>query len=419
MESTLSILPIDIILDVLTPLSEEDLYNVALVSSHLSGSANRLLYRSISLQLRPLSGQDNSLHRLERLVDTLTRKPHLQPYVLRLTIDLRYRFGESRFGDHANLLGLLPNLQILSLQPPPYDFGLSMLASPILQTLHLNFSNGRDHDGNAQVPGPLDIIEHVFWAPQLRRLLVEGVTFDSAFSQKFGMYPSRSSLITDLQFRDCDQQQLGCLPNMLNCIKALERFALEIHTPWKISYRCSKGIEPAMLGQAIGIHAESLVRLEIASSDTAEFCQTSLLGGLAGYPRLKKLAIPDDLLFTISDKHATLVDVLPASLEELQLQFTMLATPPGKDVNRLLRLDRLHQLATTKETRFTALRRVIVWYQPTELWSNDGSCYGPLSDMDDLKAVFQNVGVKFKYLSETYFFETPFSAEENDNLFQS
>ncbi|PVH74578.1 hypothetical protein DL98DRAFT_575600 [Cadophora sp. DSE1049] len=421
MALTLSTLSNDIILEILSPLSRKDLYNVALVSSWLAGPAHRLLYRSIDLKLRfPTKAEhameDKNLHIFARLVDTLTENPHLQPYVSRLCVKVWMYTRQHRFEDHANLLGLLPNLQSLSLQPPPYDFQLSMLASPVLQTLHLDFSNGRDHNGEGQSPDPLDIIERVLWAPHLRRLLVEGISFTSVFSQIFQAHQSRSSPITDLQFRTCSQEKIGSFPNILACIKALERFTFEILTPWETSHGYAKGVEPATLGQAIGMHSESLVHLEIVSSDAAEFSQTSLFGGLAGYPKLKKLAIPDELLYNVSDELLSLIDVLPPNLEELQLQFAMLRTQ-GNDPSRSLRLDRLLQLAAAKEARIPALRRIIVWCQPCECWSNDGSRYGPLSDMDDLRDVFQKVGVEFEFLSEPYFVETPFGGEESDRLF--
>ncbi|KAH7418525.1 hypothetical protein BKA64DRAFT_654628 [Cadophora sp. MPI-SDFR-AT-0126] len=421
MSLTLSALSNDILLDILSHLSRKDLYNVALVSNRLSGPAHRLLYQSINLKLlfptrASDATNDNNLHVFAQLVDTLTRNRHLQPYVSRLYVKVWMHLRQHRFGDHANLLGVLPNLQTLSLQPPPNNFQLSMLASPGIQTLHLDFSNGRDHNGDEQSSDPLEIIERVLWATHLRRFLIEGITFTSAFRKIFQAHQSRSSPVTDLQFRTCSQQEIGCLPDVLASIKALERFTFEMLTPWETSHGYAKGMEPFTFGQAVGLHAESLAHLEIASSDAAEFLRTSLFGALTGFLKLKKLAILDELLYNVSDEASSLVDVLPPNLEELQLQFAMLRMH-REDPNRSLRLSRLRQLAAAKEKRFLALKRVIVWFQPCECWSNDGSCYGPLSDMDNLRVVFKKVGVKFEFLSEPYFMDTPFGGEESDRLF--
>ena len=190
--------------------------------------------------------------------------------------------SRTRFGNHANLLRLLLNLRTLSLQPPPYNFQLSMLASSIMKELHLDLSSGKDRNGDGMVQGPLEIIDRVRWMPSLQRLLIEGMLFTPACTQIFQAHQSRSSPVTDLQFRTCGQETIGCLPDIRSCIKELKRFTFEMLKPWESSHGYIKGVEPAILRRAIGLHAKTLVHLEIVTSDAAEFPRTSLFGSLTG-----------------------------------------------------------------------------------------------------------------------------------------
>lgn len=417
MASILTTLSNDILLEILSSLSQTDLYTVALVSRRLRGPAQRILYRSVYLRLQvpnltkycPITG---NLDLFTRFVKTISDSPHLGSSVSKLSISVWLFTGGPRFRDHSDLLGLLPSLRSLSLRPPPFNFQLSMLPSSALETLHLGFASGRDRNGNGEPHDPLEIIEQVFWATHLRRLLIDGISFTPELSTLFPPSRHRTSPITDLEFRSDNQEKFGCLPNILACIKELKRFTFEMHTPWEASHCYARGMEPAALGQMIGIHASTLETLEIAASDAAEFPDTSLFGSLAWHPNLKRLAIPDELLVVVENETSTLIDVLPPKLEELQLQFAMLRMH-GNDRNRSLRVNRLLQLATAKEARFPALRRVIWWCQPCECWDNDGSRYGPISDMEDLKAAFQEVDVDFEFTSDPYFEGSPFGGKES------
>ena len=86
----------------------------------------------------------------------------------------------------------------------------------------------------------------------------------------------------------------------------------------------TRAIAPETIGQLIIPHASTLVQLEIAASDAAGFPSTSFIGSLAGYPNLKRLAIPEPFLVAVEDEASTFLDVLPPNLEELQLQYPML-----------------------------------------------------------------------------------------------
>jgi hypothetical protein len=225
--------------------------------------------------------------------------------------------------------------------------------------------------------------------------------------------------ITDLQFRGCGEEKVGCLPDIVLSVKSLERFTLDICTVWEGADWSTSVMTPGTIGQFLRIHASTLVQLEIASSDAAEFPGTALTGGLTGYPNIKKLAVPEPFLVVVEDEESTLVDVLPPNIEELQLQFPM-RFMQGEDRDRAVRIKRLEQVAAVKHIRFQALRRVIWWSQPAECWDDadsNGLRYGPVSDMEHLRGTFIKVNVKFEWLCTALFENTPFRHKDSENRY--
>lgn len=417
MASILVTLPNDILLDILDLLPKNDLLNLALVSSRITGPAQRVLYRSIYLVLEPPNKPDQFAVQPGnlRLVNTLSQHPHIRLYVLELSIRVIDHSFSIRFKDYESLLHLVPCLQSLSLDPPSVHFQLSNLSLPFLETLRLDFNNRGERLPTNERKDPIEIIARQFWAPHLRRLHINGISFTSEMSVLFPPDRYRTASITDLEFCSSDEEDVGCLPDILLCVKTLKRFTLEILTPWESSHMSASAMEPRTIGQFLRIHASTLEWLEIAGSDAAEFPSTSLIGSLAGYHNVKRLAIPEPFLVTEEDETSTLVNVLPPNLQELQLQFPMLFIQ-GKDKYRATRIKRLEQLAAAKLIRFPALRRVIWWSQPAECWDDGiGSRYGPVSDMDHLITTFYKAGVKFEWLSTAYFEDTPFRRKDDEN----
>ncbi|KIN00687.1 hypothetical protein OIDMADRAFT_180863 [Oidiodendron maius Zn] len=453
MALTLLALPDDISLDVLDLLSQHDLYNLALVSSRITGLAQRVLYRSVRLLITRPSKQDqfvanpsnlykftglarrvlyrsvrllitrpskqdqfvanpSNLYKFTRLVDTLAQNPHLRLYISTLSIGV----FDDRFEDYEKLLALTPRLLSLYLSSSLPHFQLSNLALPFLETLGLDFGKlavTRSQEVEEENSHRIEIIARQFWAPYLRKLLIRGIVLSPEMSVLFPSDRHRTASITDLQFRNCSDFEVGCLSDMLLCIKTLERLTLEVFGPTEESggdAPCT-GMEPETIGHSICIHASTLVQLEIAGSDTTEF-RGSLIDSLSGYSNLKLLAIPEPFLVMVQDEASTLVDVLPSSLEELQLQFPM--GYGSEDENRATRIKRLEQVAAAKPVQFLALKRVVWWEQPTR--SLEGKVvYGPLSDMDHLTTTFNKVGVKFEWCSTAFFECSPFGRKYDEH----
>ncbi|KAH6672385.1 hypothetical protein B0J14DRAFT_655268 [Halenospora varia] len=425
MASILPTLPNDILFDILDHLPQKDLRNLALVSPRILGLAQRVLYRSIDLELwSPLSSNGSvvhpgTLHNASQLINTLSQNPHMRVYVSALSVRVLHRGSRVRFRDHESLFGLVPSLQSLSLSPPPVHFQLSNSSLSSVETLRLNFDDWDIRELPAdERKSPIEVIAGQFWAPQLRKLHVDGrVYFASWHSDLFPPDRHRTSSVTDLQFHWNMEQDMGCLTDILLCIKSLECFILEVFAPWEADSASNYAMEPEAIGQCIRIHAGTLQQLEIAGSDAAKFPDSPLIGSLASYSRLKQLALPEPFLVVVKDESSSLVDVLPPNLEELQLQYPMGFTQ-GIDPDRDTRVKRLEKLAAAKLERFSALKRVILWAQPAECWdSRDGGLrYGSVSDLNHLASVFRKVGVKFEWGSSAFFGDTPFRCRGDDRI---
>lgn len=405
-------LPGDILLDILEHLSQNDLFSLALVSSQTKDLAQRVLYRSICLNLKPPTVPDaafvaapSNLHIFQQLVGTLSQKVHLRRSVTALTINVVDHSSLVRFVEHESLLKLVSCLQSLSLDPPPAHLQFSSLSLPLLEELSLNFS--------IQSANRENIIARQFWVPTLRRLYIDGLYFAPKMSFLFPPDLYRTASITDLQFCNSGENDMGCLPDIILCVKSLERFTFEIFTPWDAS-KMPGTLAPKTFDHFLRVHAGTLEQLEIAASDAAEFSCASVIGSLKGYSNVKRLAIPEPFLFIVEDDALTLLDVLPPNLEELQLQFPMLFTQ-GKDKYRATRIRRLEHLAAAKQLQFPAMKRVIWWSQPAECWDDGkGLRYGSDSDMAHLADTFRDVGVKFEWLTAAFFADTPFRFNNND-----
>lgn len=212
-----------------------------------------------------------------------------------------------------------------------------------------------------------------------------------------------------------DSDHLGCLPDIVMCVDILKIFTFEFQNEAGIY---DDSVNPQILGNILRVHADTLERLEIASSNNC-FPDDLLFGSLAKYMKLKRLAIPEAILILQPDESDNLLNVLPPNLEHLQLQYTI-------DINNrypAICISRLEQLAAVKTVRFAALKRVIFWQQPVDPWFDDSETTpnrpNATSDMDKLTATFCEVNVEFEWLYEFYFRSTLFQDEEDWNWWGS
>jgi hypothetical protein len=147
MTSTLLTLPNDILMDILDPLSQKDLRNLALLSSRFTDPAQEPLFRSIWFHLPPPNKPDNHEARpgnrriFIKLVNALSQNPQLWLYASTLSIRVVSTAFYIRLEDHENLINLAPHLRSLFLDPPPVHFQLSNIPLPFLDALRLTFAD--------------------------------------------------------------------------------------------------------------------------------------------------------------------------------------------------------------------------------------------------------------------------------------
>lgn len=194
---------------------------------------------------------------------------------------------------------------------------------------------------------------------------------------------------------------------MILSVKSLEHFTLDNFLPWEYSEQFRTQIDIRVLLEALNVHAKTLISLDLACSVSAQFSPEILFTNIAKFHSLKRLAITEPLLLHSDNPDERLTDVLPPNLKDLQIQYPsdyLLGNSP--DEWRALRVGRMKELAEAVPTKFKSLKRVIWWYQPAECWDGNKN-YGPHSDMEILKTAFEEVGVKFVWLTDAFYTSTP------------
>ena len=105
----------------------------------------------------------------------------------------------------------------------------------------------------------------------------------------------QDSPINTLVLTNCDDQDLGALPDILSSVKELQRFTFGIYWPWETTHGRAPGIDPDGLRASLEPHACTLVELVLFGDDAVEFLESSTFGTLKHYKNLKRLAIPEYL----------------------------------------------------------------------------------------------------------------------------
>lgn len=374
----------------------------------MSGPAQRVLYKTIHLRIHRYTLDPG--HIFTNLVHTLSQNPRLGMYVSTLSIISRNVSLDPRPRGHEEFLFLMPRLRTVLIVPTLLHCQLSNKSLPCVKTLGLDFSQipslERKYGEDA-----MTVIARQFCAPNLRGLYIYRTYFTPQKSVSFPAERYRTSPITDLRLRECDERIVNDLLGIILYVKTLKRFTLEFLTRSLDFHLTSDTIVPVLIGQLIRIHAKTLVQVEIAASDAATFLYTSTIGSLVGYSNIRRLAIPEPFLVVKDDEATTFLEMLPPNLKELQPQFPLLYMH-NEDTEREVRIKRLEQLAAVKTVRFPALREVAWWTQPTAHWTTIPLKY-TLSDMEHLEETFNMVGVKFNWTITACFESSPFGEKDD------
>lgn len=421
------------------------LLHLALVCRRFKAVVEPLKYHTIKLYLgSPTSLEGltdgkqhaSNIHRFDHLVSTLSENIQLRGKVSQLSIEAFLHPDHEDFRSQNTLLDLIPALRSLTLRPPRPDLDISALLS--LRNLELNFDpDGCGYDHYPSEPQlffrhSMAYFSQVINLPNLRSLSVIGVSFCKADAiQNILSDHPRSSPIKYLRLMRNQDSRVGIIPHILRCIAALEQFTLETHREYMYEDSLHQNVAPSEIGLAVSQHEDSLIELNIALSDAASFPRSSLFGSLAafgslaGYSKLRRLAIPEEFLCAPTDQ--TYQETLPPSLEELQVQYSFgheWGNPSGDTSLEYLRSSRrLERLLSTRKLFLPRFRRVACWDNHGDSWDQHGGCFSKHPDLmgrmceceeniERLKAVSQGERIRFEFTSCPSWPNSPFGVED-------
>lgn len=227
------------ILSYIVPLAK-----IALLSKHFKALVELLLYRHISLNVR-YSAKELSNTRIvnrfsyttipsfvpfDRLIENLSVNPNLGKSVQSLSLRVHRRLWYSQFDAYSRLLERLPELQSLSLSPPPLRSNIPNSDWP-LNSLRLDFKHVTDHYDESgewlHLGIPLQIIAQYLRLPRLRKVQAENVLLTPRFDETRHLLQGSSS-VDDLRFLDCCEARSDrVVAAFLTSIKRLKRFVIE------------------------------------------------------------------------------------------------------------------------------------------------------------------------------------------------
>ena len=457
-------LPDELLTQVFSFLPMSDVWSTRLVCQAFSELAAPFLYQDIGLDLKPPFKPDcaykpfqhGNLRLFSHLVDTFERLPSFGAAVESLALDVWHHPYNQGFNSHMALLRLVPNVRSLALKPPPVGLNLTSINFTRLDHLAFDFYNSgymyEDSVPREERESPWDLVARQLIAsteghpmgtnpetaavtipsprptvprsstvanppPQfpianaLRSLTIKGLEFSETSEGKaFKFIPTRSLPVTSFGLLNASDHSIGFLPELLNCFKSLKRFTLETDIVWEGEHMFTHGLQPAALAAALQPHASTLEELIITGSDAAEYERDTIFTGLpSDYPKLKKLAIPDHCLGDLQDPELYR-KVLPETLEALQIQCTQ-GFPDSLRKDRAwdARVKRMDDLAgSISKGSFEKLSWIVWWNSGPECTCGPIPSYGNISDLRRLEDRFEELGVVFEYLAESYYHYTPF-----------
>ncbi len=228
------------------------------------------------------------------------------------------------------------------------------------------------------------------------------------------------STVKDLRLIDCHEAPSGdFFESLLAQVKALKRFVF-VSNDLSVFEGLEVHVHPSMRGIARGLilHMASVKELVLSPSDGTY--GTLLLREWFFdhcFTNLRSVALPKCLL--VQDMTRRSQCLLPSTVEEVQIQFTMSAEHYEESDQAAIAQQKdtveVEWLAKAKLVSLPQLKRVIWWYQTCEL---DGSrmgvgvkgnpFYDSLDQLRRLREQFSDVEVNFQWVFVPLFNDTPF-----------
>lgn len=414
----MTLLPAEVLLQIFSYFHDQShLVKLTRVSKRFNALVERLLYHHISLDIRYSAKEfDKFSHTtipsflpFDRLIEHLSVRQDLGKCVLALDLRVHRRLWYMPFATHSFLLEQLPGLQALSLSPPPLDLNIPC-SDWSVKSLRLDFGHVTDHYIGAgdwwHIGVPLQIIARYLHLAKVRKIQVEKAFFTSQFDNA-GHLSTGSSSVDDIRFLNCCVRKSDrVLASFIRSIRSLKRFVVEFSS---LKYHAAPlGRDTCRFNSALSGHQETVEELVVATSGEVAPIHWSL-GPFTQWGCLKRLAVPSYMVVDGFPRRQKLHEILPPLLEELQIE-----NPAAHNYRLLTRinLEDMRLLALTKNDYVHRLNTVIWWNQVPEKssldYDTDISPDGPLARLIRIFFSFEEVGVKFVWVTETFFKDTPF-----------
>ena len=444
----IALLPDEVLLQILSHIHRRShLVELARVSKHFKTLVERLLYHHISLDIRYSAKELNNTRLVnkfshttipsfvpfDRLIEHLSVRQDLGNRVRALDLRVHRGLWYMPLAAHSRLLELLPELRALSLSPPPLDLSIPCSDWGV-KSLRLDFGYVTDHYVGAgdwlHIGVPLQIVARYLRLARVRKIQVEKAFFTSQFDEARHL-PIGSSSVDDIRFLNCCERKSDrVLASFVRSIKYLKRFVVEFSS---LTYQAAPpGRDTGAFKSALSGHQETIEELVVATSGEPASIRWAL-GPFTQWASLKRLAVPSYMVIENFPSRQKLHEILPPLLEEFQIEhptahihrppMRMLYSSPvfrpklrpgydrPKDAARADDLADMRLLALNKNDYVHRLNTVIWWYQVPEKSSPDYIDISPDSTLAELIRIFlafEEVGVKFLWVTESLFKDTPF-----------
>jgi hypothetical protein len=271
-----------------------------------------------------------------------------------------------------------------------------------------------------------DTTHYFMWYRNLHKFHIENLNVEKSLYGIFASFtPKQGDLrgmcsVEDLRLTDFHIATFDeCFEILLANIRVLTRF-VTVSNVSPVFEGLAEDRRPSIHGISRGLirHMASVEELVLSPSDgTYGGCLLSERYFDHCFTNLRSVAVPKCLL--LQDIARRPPCLLPSTVEEVQIQFTMSAeVPEGSDQTDSTREEdvaAVEWMAKAKLVSLPELKRVIWWCQPCEL-NGPETCVGVegspfdgfLPELRRLGARFDDVQVSFEWVFARFFKETPF-----------
>ena len=371
----------------------------------------KLLQKFVHQQTLPThtSWLPPSYNRFRRLCQHLEQNPKMLMAIESVSLAVEDRSWYTSCVQHKRLLHSLPNLNHLTLSPPP-PMSLRWLerncryGPRFLRSLRLDFLPLMAPLYHLHVLEDINnVIDHTRYWPGLHKLRIDGLKFVNVpFAYK------EMAFIRDLWCVGCREWEAAVTTTQLiKSSTGLIRYIFETDTD-RSYHRPFLPQDPFLLYNDLLIHRRTLRQLVIATSNLGVIDESWKLGSLKAFSQLEKVALPCSLMPAPS-LSKTDYGMLPPNIEELQIEHPVNGNPLV--IHSEDKLEMFQSCTGQIKARLPFLRRVIFWYQgdPVQMAERHGGIFD-LSILERLRMVgktFEEVNIKFEWLSVSSFWDTP------------